>query len=291
MPSLILRKKYAHETALRERLYPLFQTVFGIDAALLREYHSRGFWNPTYSPYTLFDGNLAVANASKFALPLLLDGQAVQAAGIQSVMTHPEYRGHGLMKRVFTELLSDLDRETDLAFLQTDAPELYRPYGFQLLKQHLFTAEISKPAKAGGLRKVDFLQETGLVREMFQENQPVSKRFAPLAYGSSFALNLYDPSWQERLFYAESLRALLVYEVRDGVLRLFDVAGWKLPTWDELLAVIPDAFTRVEFHFAPDAFLDGAVPVQVVPAAYQNLMVRGNFPLASPFKLQPTAAF
>ena len=92
---------YSDNSLVREKLYPLFEDVFGISTVALKDFHRRGFWDPSYCPYTFFDGDTAVANASRFELPLMIKGRSITAAGIQSVMTLPKYRHRGLMTSLF----------------------------------------------------------------------------------------------------------------------------------------------------------------------------------------------
>lgn len=56
MNELVFASGYAADTEKREALYPLFETVFGIPADELRDFYSRGLWDPAYCPYTWFAG-------------------------------------------------------------------------------------------------------------------------------------------------------------------------------------------------------------------------------------------
>ena len=66
MNQLTFEKKYAGNDELRERLYPLFDKVFGIKVDTFKDFYARGFWDPTYTPFTFFNGEMAVSNVSVF---------------------------------------------------------------------------------------------------------------------------------------------------------------------------------------------------------------------------------
>lgn len=138
MENLALATNYSTDDSKREKLYPLFEKVFGIEAVTLKDFYSRGFWNPAYRPYTFFDEERAVANVSMFSLPMTIQSTLVKAAGIQSVMTDPDYRRKGLMKLLLKEMLKDIDLEFELAFLFTDTPSLYTFFGFRQVQEHYF---------------------------------------------------------------------------------------------------------------------------------------------------------
>lgn len=297
MQSLEYISRYSNDTLTREKLYPLFEAVFGIPADVLKDFYQRGFWNPTYRPYTLFDGEMAVANASMFAMPLQIKGKRVRAAGIQSVMTHPEHRGRGYMKQLIAKMLDEIDQEFEAAFLQTESPELYTPFGFRAVTEHRFVAPLPIPhvplQGTGDVRKLDFLNESDvdIVRGLFQHGQPVSHEFAPLDHASSFYLNMYSPYFHEKLYYSAALHAVLVYEADGETLRLFDVVAEKLPSLEEIMTQIGAPVSQVEFSFSPDRF--GIRECEAIPVTSGNqLMVRGPVGLEPDlFKLPITAAF
>jgi GNAT superfamily N-acetyltransferase len=295
MSTLELISNYSKDDTTRERLYPLFQKAFGIPPEVFQDFHARGFWNPTYTPYTLFDGETAVANVSMFTLPLVVGGQRIEAAGIQSVMTDPDHRGKGLMKQLFAKTLEDIDQQFEATFLMTGSPELYTGFGFRVLQQHVFVAAYQyMPAEeVRSLQKIDFENEGELqiVRDLFQTHQPVSNQFAPLSYPSSFFLNMYNPFFNEKLYVAEELQAVLVFEVKEGTLRLFDVIAERIPTLEEIAAYVAEPFSKIELHFGPDRFT-GAAFEPVLVEGGDVLMVRGAFEVENQaFKLQPTASF
>ncbi|MED4784025.1 GNAT family N-acetyltransferase [Brevibacillus choshinensis] len=294
MKGLTFASHYASEMDSRETLYPLFERVFDIPVEVLKDFYARGFWDPTYCPYTFFDGTRAVANASCFTLELQLGGQRVKSAGIQSVMTHPDYRNRGLMRQLCEQMLVDLDQRFPTSWLFTDSPELYTPFGFRVVPQYAFVAEYSHDGDPEAqLRQIDFQQEQDvrLVRECFVDHQPISLTFAPVGYESSFFLHMYSPDFQSYVHYSERLQAIIVFAVKEQTLHLYDIIGKQLPSWTELCTEIPEPFSRVTLHFCPDQFADRVF----TPILYDGggkLMVRGQLSQEqSHLRMSMTAAF
>jgi ribosomal protein S18 acetylase RimI-like enzyme len=275
----------------RESLYPLFERVFGIGADLLQDYYERGFWNPDYCPYTLFHKGKAVANVSVFPMKWMIDGKEWAAAGIQSVMTDPEFRKKGFMKKLMNKVMKDLDAKYPLVFLQTENPDLYRSYGFSEVEEQVFiTTNYQKThSTEGTLKKLDLFKDEDLpvIERCFQEMDALSLVFAPLDYKHSFYLNLYNPFFQDKLFFCESLNALILYGVQNSVLQLYDVIGKKMPTLAEISGVIPEPFTSVEVYFSPDKL--GELNFQA-KKANGTLMVKGNLSLPSKAAAFPATA-
>lgn len=286
-----IRLNYSNDAVLREALYSLFKEVFGIDSYLLEDFYSKGYWNDTYQPFSYFHEGRAAANTSMFELPFIINGELVQTAGIQSVMTHQDYRGNGLMKDLFRMMLAEIDARYDHSFLMTEEPELYTRFGFRVIKEHTFALDFAHIPKQSELRRMNFFAEKDLFMALFKNRQPLSEVFFPLHYESSFALNMYQPAWHEKLYYSRKLNCMLVFEVKNQLLNLYDVIGPKLPSLSALCDEIPEPFQKIEFHFVPDAF-----EIQQVQAVKSDntmvLMARPSLLSDNPYiKLPVTASF
>ncbi len=285
---------YADNPSDRERLYPLFETVFDIPASLLQDFSARGYWDPTYRPYTFLDGGQAIANASYFALPLVVQGASITVAALQSVMTHPQWRGRGLMTQLMVRLLDDIDRRYDAALLFTENPSLYEKYGFETTPEVLFTAPV-QPVPLNPphcLYRIDpFSEQIGaLIANLWSHHTPISREFAPRQYSSSFHLNIYTTFWQERLHYAPSLDALLIFEVSGQTLILYDVIASNLPTMEHILRTVGAPVTRIETHFNPDQLRGPKWSVQTEHTGLY-LMMRGALQLPANLKYPELAHF
>ncbi|KGX83711.1 GNAT family N-acetyltransferase [Pontibacillus marinus] len=293
MQTLSFHINYGENQSRREQLYPLFDTVFNIPVEAFRDFHSKGFWDESYRPFTYFEEEKAVANVSLFHMEFLINGEKLGATGIQSVITHPDYRGKGLMKSLFREALAFIDQQGGPAFLMTSSPELYTPFGFESLEEYYFVRSYGhKPGSATQLQKVDIFNEEELAtfRSMWEKRAPLSKEFMPLRYQSSFFLNMYNPNLHELLYYCDSLDAYLVYDIEDGTLELFDIIADQIPDLEDICRAIPEPFENIALYFNPDQFEEGfeAVKYETV----DHFMVRGAFDLEElKIKLPITAEF
>ncbi|HHT7191484.1 TPA: GNAT family N-acetyltransferase, partial [Bacillus cereus] len=215
---------FAMEEPKRERLFLLFEEVFGITSQTLNDFSERGYWDYTYKALSFLQGDKVIANVAAFSLPLLINGERINAAGVQSVMTHPHFRRQGLMTQLLSKMIEEIDKQCECAFLFTEKPELYTPFGFKVVQENLMTIPYdNNKDKASSLRKLNYYVEEDreLIHETIENSQRISNEFSTLNFHSSVYLNMYDSKWNEKLYYSEKLDALIVYEVENEKLKLF----------------------------------------------------------------------
>ncbi|MDR4984669.1 GNAT family N-acetyltransferase [Bacillus cereus] len=262
----------------REQLLPLFEEVFGITSQTLNDFSEKGYWDYTYKALSCLHEDKVIANVAAFSLPLLINGEKINAVGIQSVMTHPNFRRQGLMTRLMSKMIEEIDKQCECALLFTETPELYTSFGFKVVQEYLMTIPYDKNNnKDSLLRKLDYYNEEDrqLIHEIIDSSQRLSNKFSTLNFHSSFYLNMYDTKWNEKLYYSEKLDALIVYEVDNEKLKVFGVFAPVLPVLDEICAEITESFTEVEFYFSPDQL--GIEDVQFTELqSSKYLMVRSS---------------
>ena len=286
---------YGRESSWREKLYPLFEEVFGMPVDLLQDFHRRGYWDPSYCPYTYFDGDRALANVSRFSLPLIIKGQPIVAAGIQSVMTLPEFRHLGLMTSLMEYMLEDIDRRYFVSLLFTSQPNLYQRFGFQKVPETRFRAALPCLAldTPSALRRLDLSKHADgvLLQRVLEQSVPLSHGFAPTSYQSSFYLHCYETAWRERLHYDPESESVIVYEAHEKTLWLYAILAKEWPTMQSVLrAVATASLTEVVVDFSPDRFPELAWTPFLCESA-SILMARGEILLPQPLTYPDIAKF
>lgn len=286
---------YSENAVVREKLYPLFEHVFGISAPLLQDFHGRGFWDPSYCPYTFFDGDTAVANASRFDLTVMVNGRPILAAGIQSVMTLPAYRHQGLMSRLMERLLGDVDTRYPLSLLFTEKPTLYQPFGFHVIPEFRFRAPVTAltPDARSPLRRLDPAQpaDAALLADRLRRATPLSYRFSPTAFASSFHLNCYDDTWHDRLYYHPDWNAVLIVGTTPDTVWLYGILAEDLPSMAAIVSALGlTSPSWVVTDFYPDRF-PGFAWSAIPDESGGKLMARGTVELPVTIKYPNIAKF
>jgi GNAT superfamily N-acetyltransferase len=284
---------YSDNHAKRESLIALFDTVFGLSPEFLRRYYNNGYWDPSYNPFSFFDGEKAIANISVFEMPLVINGQFVKAAGIQSVMTHPEYRGKGLIRDLFAEIFKRYEPIYPVFFLFTQIPKMYQRFGFQVVSQsHFIFKDIEKSGEKVPLVELDLQikRDAHLVNRLFDERKPVSKVFGFLNHQNTFFFHLLNPSTKVKVAYLPTLDVAIAYSQSDTVLHLYDVIGRQIPSLNLICSSFEFDISKVEIYFSPD--LLNETNIIMVPNQNSRLMVRGDCPKRDFFfEIPPVAEF
>jgi hypothetical protein len=127
-----------------------------------------------------------------------------------------------------------------------------------------------------------------IIKEQFKHFTPVSNVFCPLLHAPSFYLNMFDPYYNEKLYYSKELEVIIVYEIENNTLKLYDLISSEIPKIEEIVTSIGAPVTQIEVHFHPELFT-----LQDLKPIYSpgHLMVRGNIDLPSNFKFPITASF
>ncbi|ARU59940.1 hypothetical protein CBW65_01850 [Tumebacillus avium] len=283
---------YSDDPVKRASLISLFKSAFGIPPEFFHDLLAKGFWDPTYRPLSYFKGENAVANVSLFDFPITLQGKSVRAAGVQSVMSHPEYRGQGLIRQLFTELLSRYETEYELFFLYAREHEIYEKFGFRLVPQSHFLCENVHRAAgdhpAPRILDVQNEADSRLLKDLFASRRPVSDVFGPEAHMSPFFFATVG-SPEIKIAYLPDQNAAIAYALQNKTLHLYDIISAQIPSLSVLLAALGLEIDRVEVYFTPDLLDTGFTVLE--PTTDAKLMVRGEFPDQLQFQLPPTAEF
>jgi GNAT superfamily N-acetyltransferase len=289
MSDLSFSHSYSFDNKKRNALIELFEPCFGIPAAALQEYYEAGHWDPTYRPFSLFEGERVVANVSLFDFPVVINGRAVKAAGIQSVMVHPDKRGEGLARKMMEEVLARFEGEYELFFLYGASPQMYEKFGFDRVPMsHFVVEDVSKTGAREDVQELNAENEADvqLLRRLFQVRRPVSDVFGVAHHQSPFFLNVSD---RQTIAYLYARDVAVVYQLTDGVFHLLDIIGAQIPTLSEILGALDLDVQSAEVHFSPDLLQTKYTALE--PNVNAKFMVRGNVSLPEAFELSPTVAF
>jgi len=288
-PDLTYRDELSGPTD-RRAVHHLLRDIFGVDVSPVAEF---GLADPTYRAFSYLDGaGCCVANAATFTLKLIIGGRQVNAMGIQSVATRPEWRRRGLSHDLLERALRWCDSNARLTFLYTAIPRFYEPIGFRIVPQFAFVgAAPDIRSCVASCRRLNLHadEDRRLLVQAVRHRVPVSQRFAVQDLPGAFALNLFDQT-ELAAWYIEPTQAIVVTAERsDGTLCIDDVAAAEMPTLAELAAAFGGQPRQVEVHFPPDRlrWVGTATPAQTSTV----LMVRGDLELGEPFMLPATAAF
>lgn len=294
MPNtLTFRQDYFGDPVAFRGLVDLLQDIFGIDIGLQNRL---GGPDPSSMPFGYFDDmGRCIANFSAFSMPLVIGGRTIKAAGYQSGAVRPDFRGQGLYRDLMRRAFSWADAAGfEAGILLTDKPDLYAPYGFDVVPQFQFCGNLPTSDKARpDARDLDLTRpdDLALVQRILSERQPVSNLLAVSRQSEMFLLNAcFDPCI--RLSFLPALNAVVAWKMTEGnTFQLLDIAARHIPSLVEITTALGLPPERIAVLFPPDR-LDW----KGEPHPYEGscaLMIKGlepsTFPQAA--MLSPMADF
>ncbi len=251
-----------------------------------------GHWNDRYICYAYWD-NKIISNASLNLMDLIIHDSPVNAVQIGTVMTHPDYRGKGLVSALINRIIHDYTAVTDLFYLFCE-PELasfYQRFGFKEIQQSSFIADINTVESHNSqIRKLDFSKtdDRELAKRLIRKRTPLSSTFG--VRNAEHIISWYTYNMLNNNFYycpAEDI--ILVFEKKENAVHLFDIISAHSIKFEQIKNYISGPqINKVEFHFTPDR-LDVQCKTEP-PQNSDKLMIKAeSFNIASPFKHPITA--
>ena len=260
------------QDALRSAFNRLANEIFGLD---FEPWYQKGFWTDSYQPFTLFEGDRAIANVSANRFTLVINGKRQRAVQFGTVMTHPDYRGQGLASRLMRHAMDKLRTDCDLFYLMgdKDALDFYRKLGFEAIPQTACklrmaeeiagstgsAAAASIASSKGCGRWLDFTtrEDLELLQRMAAVREPVSLRVGVL--DAIHLLHFYimngygDKCWHIPASAAGDQDLIVIFGETDGVLTLHDVLFSRPVPLARLLELVPHGdVSEITFGFVPD---------------------------------------
>lgn len=270
-----MQKSFAENLTLSSRLFELLETTFpGISQTAQSIRNLGASWESVSTPFLCFHEQQAIAHVGVLELPLWLMGQTVTVGGIHAVCTHPEFRRRGYFRKCMTAALDYCASRYDTLLLTTEQPELYLPFGFRTIAEHAFITHRTASNRCNGLRVLN-LQTPGdrhILQRLLHEREAVSNILGVVKEKAVFCFN----EGSQPLHYAEDLDLIVVMDIEDTRLKLFDIV-WNQPCrLADILVRISQPLDEVVFYFSPDRLDVEAQPfAHVLDGSW--LMARGPF--------------
>jgi len=275
-----LRTAYWDDREARAAFKEFLVEIHGID---LSEWESRGYWDDAYTPFSYFEGGRIVSSVCIYSLEAVIDEREARIAQVSGVGTVPDLRRRGLNRRLTDVALewAAKDHEGVFLFSNPGAIPFYEVCGFERIEEHVEFVEARPVAKREGRIKLDPGEEHDLRRIYAHADRraPVSNRFAVLSARLLAFHALY--TLRDCAYEIPALGCLIFLKREKGVLKIFDVVGERVPSWDEIHPFVAhDADRTVEFHFHTDRLrVEGA---ETRPLHGNHPFVRAPFLIERP---------
>jgi len=286
-----MKGSFADDPGLAGHLFDLLDMVFpGLRRTAEHARTLGAPWESASTPFIATAGGPIVSHVGVIELPLVVLGQPLRVASVHGVATHPAARRHGLYRLVMEEALEYCAGRYETQILTTEHPEYFEPFGFRVVREHLFKARVGSPGGADGLRLLDTRDpaDVALLHRLLEHRSPVSELLGVGVEKAVFCFN----EGRRPLRYAADLDALVCMELEGARLTLFDVVGERIPPLAVLLERIPQPVDEVAICFSPDRLEVATEATQYLlhHDGPSHLMARGPFTAEGrPFMLPRSA--
>ncbi|WP_420489363.1 GNAT family N-acetyltransferase [Neobacillus niacini] len=227
--------------------------TFGID---FETWYRNGFWTDKYQPYSFTNNGQIVANVSVNILDLVINNEEKQAVQIGTVMTHPDYRNQGLAKQLMDRVLKDYSNvEVFYLFANETVLDFYPRFGFDPVEEIQFSMDYCHvPSNQVRVRKLDGRkpEDLAFIYNLAARRHPISRIFGTTS--TEELLMFYCLMvFSQDLYYLEEDQALVIFQIDDDVLHLYDVVSMeKVKVLDILSKISNENINQIIFHYHPD---------------------------------------
>ena len=211
----------------------LAEKTFGLSFS---GWYESGHFDGSHIPYTIFDGDKAVANISVNLMDVCFGGQIKIYIQLGTVMTDPDYRGQGLQKILFDEIVKDFEGKYDcmLLFANKKVLEFYPKLGFEKERYYDFSATI--PAADFEIRKLDMAnaEDVAFFRKLYDMGNP----YSALEVKNGFALEMFycGGPYADNVFYIPQYNVAVVAEEDGNSIICLDILGEKITGIKEIMS-------------------------------------------------------
>jgi GNAT superfamily N-acetyltransferase len=285
------QRSFFEDPTLSDRLFDLLEIVFpglGISKAAEMGRKLGAPWEAASTPFMRFHDDAVISHVGVLEIPMRLMGENVTVGGVHGVCTHPEFRRRGYYRQIMEEVLNYCDRRYETLILTTAQPELYQPFGFRVMEEHIFIAKCQSRSHIDGFRQLNLSEadDVKLLNRLLETREPVSNIVGIFNEKAVFFVNQATSP----LYYAQDLDVILCMEVENTQLKLFDLVGTKICPLTAILERIAQPIEEVLIHFSPDCLNVDAQAFPHILDGDSLLMVRGSFSAQEKHFMLPRSA-
>ncbi|EFQ9069535.1 GNAT family N-acetyltransferase [Listeria monocytogenes] len=274
---------YKDNKMYRDSFNRLAESTFDIN---FEEWYSDGFWNDKYVCYSYIDDNKVIANVSINKMNLIYQGEDYRALQIGTVMTHPDYRGQGLAKKLLEHVIAKYEDQYDFLYLFANDTVLdfYPKFGFERVEESSFTVDAcSLERESSNLKKLNPGNKTDfqLIRRIVSEKTPLSN-ILDVRESEDLLMFYVLIALKNELYYIEELDVIVLMEQEDADLYVLDILSTKKLDVVEVLRYLPiKKIETIHLLFTPEKskYIDAAHIIETEDMLFvrPNILTSENY--------------
>lgn len=250
MKELTFFKGYQQDEKKRAAFNALSVKTFDLS---FEEWYQSGYWRDKYIPYTLFDGEQAIANVSVNIMDFSIFGHSQRAIQIGTVMTDEAYRNQGLSRKLMGKVFEDWKADSHLIYLFANSTVwgFYPKLGFKSVKEYQYQRTITPTTHANFVKlDMDNKENREILHDYAQNTCPLGK--ISMQENADLVMFYGITVYKDSIFYLPELDAIAIAEINGKQLHLLDVFSKKEQNLDDVIHALSDeTIDTVRLGFVP----------------------------------------
>ena len=243
---------YQKTDHLRRAFNELSKNIFKLS---FEDWYQSGYWNDKYIPYTLFDGDKAVANVSTNIINFKMFGEQKRTIQIGTVMTDEAYRGQSLCKFLMHRIINEWSKKCDFIYLfsNNSALDLYPKFGFDYVREYEYFKSITGNINNRNIEKLDM--NIQLNKDRLYDYAKNSNVFGKVSMHENADLVMFycTSSLKENVYYIKSFDTIAVAIYEKNKIHLWDIFCSKEVGLEEIVCSFSNSETNeVVLGFTPN---------------------------------------
>ncbi len=242
-------KSYRNNAELRASFNRLAGEAFGLN---FEDWYQNGYWTDRYNPYSVVKDGEVIANVSINIMDMNYKGELLHLIQLGTVMTKPEYRNQGLIRRIMNEIDADYEGWVDGMYLfgNDSVIDFYPKFGYKKSYEHQYSKKvtISNPAS---MKQVSMSnKEEWSVLEAAIHKSCMQGQF-DMADNMELYMFYVSKFMQGNVYYDEKLDCYAIAEIEGDELLLHAVFAERQLELDKVIAAFGENITQVKLAFTP----------------------------------------
>ena len=276
----VLKSEYWDQVEARESFKKFIFEIHGLD---FNAWESHGYWDKTYTPFSLFKESQIISNVCVYLLDAIIEGKSTKLAQISGVGTHKEWRRQGLSRQLTEEGLNWAFSKHEGVFLFADEEAIpyYNKCGFSPIEEYLEYLNIPPRSGRPGCIPLDTenLEDLALIYSYALRRSPISNKFSIMNAKLLMFHVLY--TLKNKIYEIPDLDCLIFYSRNKDCLSIYDIVSETIPTLEQVLPyIVKKTDKTVEFHFHTDKLGIDQIRSKVLMG--NNTFVKDGFPFKRP---------
>ena len=205
----------------RASYFDLAKKVFRLDFA---PWYESGFCGDNFIPYTLYDGEIAVASVGVAVSDFKWQNRIKRYAQISTVMTDPEYRGMRLSTWLMELALKEWEEKSDLVYLYANDSVLdyYTRFGFEKVEGYTYKFPIFR--QSGQFRKLN-LSNPGDTLLLTSKYASFNNPYSVVTMENNLSLLMFHciTFLRDNIYYVEQFDAVVIAEYERDTIFVYDI--------------------------------------------------------------------